>query len=72
MALFLFTLTHFPCHSHTHAHAGLATIGECAFNGTGVTSLTLPSALVTVPKGAFNDLVELTSVTMPGAQIINF
>ena len=47
--------------------ADLTTIGQCAFNGTGVTSLTLPSALATVPEGAFQDLAALTSVKMPGA-----
>ena len=47
--------------------ADLTTIGQCAFNDTEITSLTLPNGLVTVPESAFKGLTELTSVTMPGA-----
>ncbi len=46
---------------------GVTTIGEGAFRGTNIESVTLPSTLVSIGVGAFLDCENLTQITIPSS-----
>jgi len=49
------------------AGSQLQTIGEGAFNDTGITSITLPNNLTSIGEGAFYGSTSLTSITIPAS-----
>jgi len=51
--------------SATHEGLPVTTIGSGAFNGVGLTSVTIPDSVTTISNLAFNGCSRLTSVTIP-------
>lgn len=45
----------------------VATIGEYAFNGSGLTSVTIPDSVTTFKRGAFNSNYDLINIVMPNS-----
>jgi len=47
----------------------LITIGEKAFSGTSISSITLPASVISIGSGAFSGCTNLTSVTFEGTNV---
>ena len=44
---------------------GITRIGDCAFDGLGITSITIPDSVTSIGNDAFGDCENLTDITIP-------